>query len=228
MRKTARVESNERVSDDHAHHAGVARPPDGPALGCPDGKRRGRPVPGGARLPARVPHLRLRPGAAAAARPGLRLVDLARRHPDPVRALHGHRARPAGSRRVRQARRRLLARRLRQRHARPADGARHRQGDGRRPQLRRWRRDAVRLSVPRPHRTGRPGVDRWPRQGGHSAHPVPHRAGQQRRDRCGDVPAVAVPGRRQHAGAVPYSSERDSRPRRGRPHLRVAGRPGNP
>ena len=44
-------------------------------------------------------------------------------------ALHGDRPRPARARRVGQAARRLQRRRLRQRHARPAHRARHRQGD---------------------------------------------------------------------------------------------------
>ena len=46
--------------------------------------------------------------------------DLGRGDRPAGRVAHGHRARPAGPRRVRQAARRLLDRRLRQRHARPA------------------------------------------------------------------------------------------------------------
>ena len=78
---------------------------------------------------------------------------------------------------VRQAAGRLQRRRLRQRHARPADRARHRQGDRRRAQLRRRRRDAVRLPVPRAHRADGPGRARRPRPRGDAGDPGDHAAG---------------------------------------------------
>ena len=62
--------------------------------------------------------------------------------------VHRHRARPARPREVRQAARRLLRRGIRERHARPAQRARHRAGHGGRAFARRRRRDAVRLPVP--------------------------------------------------------------------------------
>ena len=107
-----------------------------------------------------------RAGRPAAARPRLRPHDLGAgdRHAGP--ALHRDRPRPARARRVRQAARRLQRGRLRQRHARPADRARHRQGHRGRPQLRRRRRDAVRLPVPRAHRAARAGRHRRPRPRG--------------------------------------------------------------
>ena len=71
-----------------------------------------------------------------------------------ARDAHRDRARPARPRRVRQAARRLLARRVRERHPRPARRARPRPRDGRRALARRRRRDAVRLPVPRAHASG--------------------------------------------------------------------------
>ena len=56
---------------------------------------------------------------------------------------------------VRQAARRLLARRLRERRARPPDRPRPRARHGRRPLARRRHRDAVRLPVPRALRAAR-------------------------------------------------------------------------
>ena len=66
-----------------------------------------------------------------------------------ARALHGGRAGPARPRRLGQAARRLLARRLRQRPARPAGRARARARDRRRPLDGRRHRDGARLPVPR-------------------------------------------------------------------------------
>ena len=63
-------------------------------------------------------------------------------------AIHRHRPRPAGPRQVGQAARRLLGRRLRQRHAGSAQRPRHRAGHRRRPLARRRGRHAIRLPVP--------------------------------------------------------------------------------
>ena len=82
------------------------------------------------------------------------------RHPRPRPQAHRHRARPPGPRRLRQAARRLLRGRLRQRHARPARRPRHRPGDPGRSLARRRRRHAVRLPVPRADRTAGPGSAR--------------------------------------------------------------------
>ena len=70
------------------------------------------------------------------------------------RAAHGHRARPARSRPLGQAARRLLAWRLRQRRTRPARRPGLSTGDRRRALPRRRHRDAVRLPVPRSRSSG--------------------------------------------------------------------------
>ena len=104
---------------------------------------------------------------------------------DLATALHGDRPRPAGPRGEREAARRLLRRRLRQRDARPAHRPRDRQGHRGRAQLRRRRGDAVRLPVPRAHRAddpgraGRPGPRGQPRHPGDHAARVPHRDGDR-------------------------------------------------
>ena len=125
-----------------------------------------------------------------------------------------------GPRAVGQAARRLQRRRLRQRHARPADRARHRQGHRRRAQLRRWRGDAVRLPVPRAHRAAGAGrapaasAPRSPRRSGRSPRPASTRL----------MGLLTLPGVR-HVGtagmrALPRTGlHADPRPRRGRRDL---------
>ena len=66
---------------------------------------------------------RFRPGDRPRPRHGRELGDLAVRHAHARRALHGRRARPRRPRRVREAARRLLARRVRERRARSPAGA---------------------------------------------------------------------------------------------------------
>ena len=113
---------------------------------------------------------RLRPGrrgprAAAPARHREQLPDLGGRDRPARRDAHRHRAGSAGPRQLRQAAGRLLDRRLRQRDARPAVGARHRAGHRRRPLPRRRHRPAVRLPVPRALPAARAGRQRRPGPG---------------------------------------------------------------
>ena len=124
-------------------------------------RRDGAEVPHHPRLPAGLPDVRVGArrcccctASATAPRRGVPLMPAARR------ALHGDRPRPAGPRRVGQAPGRLLGRRLRQRHARPARRARHRAGHGRRPLARRRRGRPVRLPVPRAVRAAGAGGQR--------------------------------------------------------------------
>ena len=71
----------------------------------------------------------------------------------------------AGPRAVRQAARRLLGRRVRQRDARSAVRARHRAGDRRGSFAGRWGGDAIRLPVPATGRAAGPGRRRRRHQG---------------------------------------------------------------
>ena len=105
-------------------------------------------VPHHSRLPARVPDRRVGSRDPADPRHRRQLHDVEQRAVQARSAVHRHRARPAGPREVRQAARRLLGGRLRQRHARPAQRARHRAGHRGRPLARRRRGHAIRLPVP--------------------------------------------------------------------------------
>ena len=159
-----------------------------------------------------------RPGAAPAARHREQLPDLVRGHRPAGRDAHGDRARPARPRRLRQAARRLLDRRLRQRDARPALRARHRAGDGRRPLPRRRDRAAVRLPVPRAlpaagagrQRRAGPGALRRAAGG----HPARRRAGAHRADRRLRSAALRPAGAR--AGRPGGGLAAGARPGRGR------------
>ena len=88
---------------------------------------------------------------------------------DPRRRLHGDRARPDRPRRLGGAARRLLARRPRREHPRPARRDRHRPRDDRRPLARRRRGDAVLLPVPPARRAARADLQRRPRPRGQPA-----------------------------------------------------------
>ena len=98
----------------------------------------------------RLPHRRIRARRGAHPRDAQLVAALARRgasgwpasHTVIAPDLHGHG-------RLGRADGRLLARRARRRHPRPARRARHRPRDDRRPLARRRRRDAVLLPVPR-------------------------------------------------------------------------------
>ena len=120
------------------------------------------------RAPSRLRRHRLRSRAAPAPRARVRPHHVGAGHRLARAPLHGDRPRPARPRGVRQAARGLQRRRLRQRHARPADRARHRPGERGGPQLRRRGGDAVRLPVPRAHRAAHPGRLRRPRARGHA------------------------------------------------------------
>ena len=122
-------------------------------------------VPDHSRLPARIPDRRVRSGAAADPRNRRQLHDVEHRAGQTRPAVHRDRARSARSRPVRQTPRRLLGGGLRQRHARPAQRARHRRGDGRRALPGRRCRDAVRLPVPATGGTADPGGRRRGDQG---------------------------------------------------------------
>src|SRR5664279_5208340 len=97
------------------------------------------------------------------------------------RALHGDRAGPARSWCFRETTGRLQPRWLRQRHARPARPTRDRDGDGRRAQFRRRSGHAVRLPVPRAHRTPRSRGYRGSRAGGEHLAACPDTADGARR-----------------------------------------------
>ena len=101
-----------------------------------------------ARPPGELPQVGHRIGARPDPRDHRQLADVGGRDPAAGAAPHGDRTRPARPRRIREAARRLLARRVRERRARPADRPRGRQGDDRRPLTRRRGGDAVRLPVP--------------------------------------------------------------------------------
>ncbi len=120
-------------------------------------------------------------------------VDVDGRDSAPRREVHRDRPRPARPRPVGQAARRLLRRRVRQRHARPAVGARDRQGHGRRPFPRRRRRDAVRVPVPRQGRATRARVVGRRHQG------------------CPPRPAHGVGTRRQRGAQAPARTGCDAR-----------------
>ena len=110
-----------------------------------------------------------------------------------------------------QAARRLLGRRLRQRHARPARRCSTSSGPRRRALARRWRRRAVRLPVPRALRT--PGAGRRGRRrpggdaaaaGGHPARRV-HPASRCRCPRC--TPAARGAARPARATGLPATRD---------------------
>ena len=130
------------------------------------------------------------------------------------------RARPARSRPVGQAAGRLHARRLRQRHARPADRAGHRQGDPGRALLRRRGGDAVRLPVPRAHRAAGPGRLGRPRSRGQPGDPGADHPGVRVPDGAAD--AARRTSRRRGRDARPVADRRQGVPRlrRGRRDLR--------
>ena len=87
------------------------------------------------------------------------------------------RARPVRPRRVREAGRRLLARRPRRHPARPARPARHRAGEPGRPLARRRHRDGVLLPLPRAGRPAGARRQRGPRPRGQPAAAVGDPAG---------------------------------------------------
>ena len=129
----------------------------------------------------------------------------------------GGRAGPDRPRRLGDAARRLLARRPRGQHPRPADDDRGRAGDDRRPLARRRRGDAVLLPVPPAHRAPRAGLQRRPRPRGQPA--------AARRGAAGGLPAAAAgraapPGRRdrrrRRPGCAPAAAPRASTSRRWR------------
>ena len=157
------------------------------------------PVPHDPQPPARLRHGGQRPRAAAPARARLRPHHVGAGHRRPRQAVHRHRPRPAGPWPLGQAARRLQRGRLRQRRARPADGAGHRPGHRRGPQLRRRRGDAVRLPVPRAHRATDPGLTRWPRVRGHPDHPRRHAARLRAGDERADAPGRTPPRQGRHA-----------------------------
>ena len=159
---------------------------------------------------------------------GTRPHHLGAGHRATGRAPHRDRPRPARARAVGQAARRLQRRRLRQRHARPVDSARHRQGHGGRAQLRRRGRDAVRLPVPRAHPPGDPrvlgraGPGRDARdQGDHDARlpPVHGRA---------DPPRTPAPDHHDDAPDVALEAPAHPRPGRDGRHRRDVPRPAGP
>ena len=112
-----------------------------------------------------------------------------------ARRPHAAGAGPARPRRVGEAARRLLARRLRERRPRHDGRPRPRPGDDRRPLARRRDRDAVRLPVPRALRAARPGLQRRPGPRGPpaAARRDPARLGA-RCCRCSPTPRLLAAG----------------------------------
>ena len=140
-------------------------------------------------------------------------------------APHGHRARPARTRRQRQATGGLLAGRLRQWDARPAAAARHPDGHRRRALAGRRHRAAVRLPVPADVRTAHPRRERGVRRRGDAVAPRrrPSWCGTGHRRGGADTgPAAPADGRPRRR--TPRSAGPSRRTRRGAHVGRTAGR----
>ena len=116
-----------------------------------------------------LPDRRQRPARGADPRDGELVAPLGVGGAAARRSLHRDRARPDRPRRLGHAPRRLLARRARGQHPRPARSDRRRQRDDRRPLARRRRGDAVLLPVPPAHRAARARVERRARPRGEPA-----------------------------------------------------------
>ena len=160
----------------------------GPSAAADIVPRRERPVRPVAARPARpsgdLPDRRQRPAGRPDPRDGELVAPLGGRGAAPRRRLHGDRARPDRPRRLGHAPRRLLARRPRGEHSRPARRDRSRQRDDRRPLARRRRGDAVLLPVPPARGANGAGLERRARPRGEPDAP---RRGAARRGR----PALA-------------------------------------
>ena len=137
------------------------------------------------RPPGDLPDRRRRAAGGPDPRDGQLLAPLGGGGAAARRPLHGRRPGPARPRRLGRGPRRLLARRPRLQHPRPADDDRNRTGHRRRPLARRWDRDAVLLPVPPAGRAACPDLERRPRPRGEPDAPRRRPARRGHRDLAG-------------------------------------------